>query len=436
MNYNKYRKVAMIIKILVLAIAIIMYLGLILFPRRKVLITLFASFIIILSGAITLKEAFLELINWNVLLIYLGTLILADLFILSRVPAMMADIIINKSPNTGLAITLLCVLTGLISMFVENVATVLVVAPLAIDIAKKLKISPVPILFVIAMSSNLQGTATLVGDPPSMIFAGFCGLNFNDFFVYNGKPSIFFIVEAGAIVSCVFIYLLFRKYKQKEVIEEVATPISYVPLFLLILMVAGLALISFLEKGFSIKSGILCFTIGTLGLMWYAFFHKGSPKEVYEILKKLDWEIVLFLIGIFIVVGSISKAGILEDISKLFVDAFGNNVLASFLAITFVSMLLSGFIDNVPYIVLMLPVVKNLAIFLGTNEFLLYSGLLVGSCLGGNITPFGASANIVAVGILKKEGYETKFSDFVKIGLPFTISATLAAASLAWIIWR
>jgi len=426
----------MIIKILVLAIAIIMYLGLILFPRRKVLITLFASFIIILSGAITLKEAFLELINWNVLLIYVGTLILADLFILSRLPAMMADIIINKSPNTGLAITLLCVLTGLISMFVENVATVLVVAPLAIDIAKKLKISPVPILFVIAMSSNLQGTATLVGDPPSMIFAGFSGFNFNDFFVYNGKPSIFFIVEAGAIVSCIFIYLLFRKYKQKEVIEEVATPISYVPLFLLILMVAGLALISFLEKGFSIKSGILCFTIGTLGLIWYAFFHKGSPKEVYEILKKLDWETVLFLIGIFIVVGSISKAGILEDISKLFVDAFGNNVLVSFLAITFVSMLLSGFIDNVPYIVLMLPVVKNLAIFLGTNEFLLYSGLLVGSCLGGNITPFGASTNIVAVGILKKEGYETKFSDFVKIGLPFTILATLAAASLAWIIWR
>ena len=426
----------MIIKILVLAIAIIMYLGLILFPRRKVLITLFASFIIILSGAITLKEAFLELINWNVLLIYVGTLILADLFILSRVPAMMADIIINKSPNTGLAITLLCVLTGLISMFVENVATVLVVAPLAIDIAKKLKISPVPILFVIAMSSNLQGTATLVGDPPSMIFAGFSGFNFNDFFVYNGKPSIFFIVEAGAIVSCIFIYLLFRKYKQKEVIEEVATPISYVPLFLLILMVAGLALISFLEKGFSIKSGILCFTIGTLGLIWYAFFHKGSPKEVYEILKKLDWETVLFLIGIFIVVGSISKAGILEDISKLFIDAFGNNVLASFFAITFVSMLLSGFIDNVPYIVLMLPVVKNLAIFLGTNEFLLYSGLLVGSCLGGNITPFGASTNIVAVGILKKEGYETKFSDFVKIGLPFTILATLAAASLAWIIWR
>lgn len=424
------------IKLIVLILSILMYLGIIIFSNKKVFISLGIALILLLIGAVSVKETFTELINWNVLFIYIGTLILADLFIVSKVPAMIADIIVDKAPNTGLAIVFLCALTGFISMFVENVATVLVIAPLAFDIAKKLKVSPVPILFAIAVSSNLQGTATLVGDPPSMIFAGFVGFSFNDFFIYNGKLSIFFIVEAGAIASLIYLYSIFKKYKKKEVTEEIVKPNSYIPTILLCAMIIGLAIISFIDKGFTIKSGILCMIFGIIGLSWHFVFYKKDHKETLEIVKRLDWETILFLIGIFIVIGSISKVGILEDLANWLVKTFGHNIFISFLVIAFFSMLLSGFIDNVPYIIIMLPVVKMVANSFGANEFLLYYGLLVGSCLGGNITPFGASANVVSVGLLKKEGYNTKFFDFVKLGLPFTLISTIVAVFINWLIMK
>lgn len=424
----------MSMKLIVLILSILMYLGIIVFSHKKVYISLGIALLLIILGVISVKESLFELINWNVLFIYIGTLILADLFISSKVPAMIADIIVDKSPNTGLAIVFLCALTGFISMFVENVATVLVVAPLALDIAKKLKVSPVPILFSIAISSNLQGTATLVGDPPSMIFAGFVGFSFNDFFIYNGKLSIFFIIETSAIASLIFLYFIFKKYNKKEVTEEIAIPESYVPTILLVGMILGLAILSFIDKGFTIKSGILCMIFGLSGLVWHYFYHKKDHKKTTELIKRLDWETMLFLVGIFIVIGTISKVGILNDFSKWLVNTFGNNIFLSFLVITFFSMFLSGFIDNVPYIIIMLPVTKILASSFGANEFLLYYGLLIGSCLGGNITPFGASANVVSVGLLKKEGYKTNFWDFVKLGLPFTIISTVTASILNWIL--
>ncbi|MCR4422491.1 MAG: SLC13 family permease [Exilispira sp.] len=424
------------LKLIVLLVSILMYLGIIIFSNKKVFVSIGAAIICLILGAVSLKQVFFELINWNVLMIYIGTLILADLFIVSKVPAMIADIIVDKAPNTGLAIVFLCALTGFISMFVENVATVLVIAPLAFDIAKKLKVSPVPILFSIAISSNLQGTATLVGDPPSMIFAGFVGFSFNDFFFYNGKPSIFFIVEVGAIASLFYLYFIFKKYRKKEVTEEIVKPNSYVPTILLVLMIIGLAIISFLDKGFTIKSGILCMIFGLIGLIWHFSLYKNKDEHTFEIIKRLDWETLFFLIGIFVVIGTISKVGILDDLSKWLIIRFGNNIFISFLVITFFSMLLSGFIDNVPYIIIMLPVVKVLANSFGANEFLLYYGLLIGSCLGGNITPFGASANVVSVGLLKKEGYKTNFWDFVKIGLPFTLISTIVAATINWFLMR
>lgn len=425
----------MSIKFIVLLILISTYMLIIIFTKKKAYITIFFSILLLILGIINFKDAFFHYINWNVLMIYIGTLILADLFIYSKVPMTFADNIVNKSRNAGLAIVFLCVLTGIISIFVENVATVLVVAPLAFDIAKKLKISPVPILISIAISSNLQGTATLVGDPPSMIFAGYAGLSFNDFFFYKGKPSIFFIVESGALASVIYLLFIFRKHKNKEFQEEVVKPLTYIPFILLIIMVLGLAIISFIEKGFTIKSGIWCMIVGIIGLFWFLIFRSKDIKVTFDIIKNLDWETIIFLIGIFIIIGTVSKVGLLEDLANIFLKTFSKNPLINFILITFISMILSGFIDNVPYIIIMLPVIEKIAIINGINPFLLYSGLLVGSCLGGNITPFGASANIVSVGLLKKEGYSVTFLDFVKIGFPFTLISTAIASIVAVLIY-
>lgn len=435
------------IKWIILALALVMYLLVIIFQDKKVIMTTTAAFITIVLGLIfggkvfeqtsagsTLYHILFELINWNILMIYVGSMIIASLFIYSKVPTRIADFLVQHSPNTGIAVILILAMTGIISIFVENVATVLVMAPIALALSKKLKLNPVPFMIGLAVMSNLEGTATLVGDPPSMIFASYASYNFNDFFVHQGKLSIFFIIQAGMIAGCIFFYAIFGKVKEKAVIEK-ENIISTVPLWLLVFMILGLAVISFLSTELGYGSGCYVLALGIIGLLWYKFIQKKNNNEVLTLIKELDWETIAFLIGIFVVVGAVSETGLLNDFSLWLAKITNGNKFAAFVLILLFSVLISGFVDNVPYIIVMLPVAGNLAQNIGIPKELFMFALLVGSCLGGNLTPFGASANIVAMGILKKEGHPIKFGGFLKISAPFTIITTTIAALVLWLIW-
>ncbi|MGE4357841.1 MAG: SLC13 family permease, partial [Candidatus Omnitrophota bacterium] len=300
-------------------------------------------------------------------------------------------------------------------------------------LAKKLKINPTNMMIAIAISSNLQGTATLIGDPPSMLLAGFAKLNFMDFFFQQGKPSIFFAVEIGAIVSFFVLYFVFKGNREKVEITYIEKIRSWVPTYILILLVITLALSSFLDRNFSYFGGIICLFFGIVSLLWRKFFDKGS---ILKGLKKLDWETSLFLLGIFILVGTITLTGWVNEIAKLFLRIVGSNVFLGYSLLVFSAVFFSAFVDNVPFLAAMLPVAINMAKELGTQPSLFLFGLLVGASLGGNITPIGASANIVACGLLKKEGIIVRFKDFVKIGLPFTLSAVISAYIFVWFVWR
>jgi len=439
------------LKWIVLALAILMYIFVIIFQNKKVWFTTGAVFLLLILGMIfpgqvfseglassgrftVISHSLFELINWNILMIYVGSMIIAALFIYSKVPAIIADRIVCHSPNTGIAVVLILAMTGIISIFVENVATVLVMAPIAMALSKKLKLNPIPFMIGLAVMSNLEGTATLVGDPPSMIFASYSGYNFNDFFVHQGKLSIFFIIQVGMIVGCIFFYCIFGRVKEKAQIEK-DTAISYVPLILLLLMIFGLAGISFFSTELGYSSGCFVLSLGIIGLLWYKFSQKKNASELWTLVKELDWETIFFLIGIFVVVGAISETGLLQDFAVFIENLIGGNVFLGFILILAFSVLISGFVDNVPYIIVMLPVAQALATNIGVAQEIYMFALLVGSCLGGNLTPFGASANIVAMGILKKEGYPVNFGGFLKISAPFTILTTASAAAVLWLIW-
>mgnify|MGYP003542802773 FL=1 len=439
------------LKWIVLALAILMYVFVIIFQNKKVWFTTGAVFLLLILGMIfpgqvfseglassgrftVISHSLFELINWNILMIYVGSMIIAALFIYSKVPAIIADRIVSHSPNTGIAVVLILAMTGIISIFVENVATVLVMAPIAMALSKKLKLNPIPFMIGLAVMSNLEGTATLVGDPPSMIFASYSGYNFNDFFVHQGKLSIFFIIQVGMIVGCIFFYCIFGRVKEKAQIEK-DTAISYVPLILLLLMIFGLAGISFFSTELGYSSGCFVLGLGIIGLLWYKFSQKKNASELWTLVKELDWETIFFLIGIFVVVGAISETGLLQDFAVFIENLIGGNVFLGFILILAFSVLISGFVDNVPYIIVMLPVAQALATNIGVAQEIYMFALLVGSCLGGNLTPFGASANIVAMGILKKEGYPVNFGGFLKISAPFTILTTASAAAVLWLIW-
>jgi len=414
-----------------LLVFLLAYLLFVFLPFRRTHTAVAASVLLILTGIISFKEAF-SAINWNVMGIFVGTLVVADVFMESRVPAYVAEMIVDRARSTAWAILSICVLTGCISAFVENVATVLIVAPIAFSLAKKLNINPTKMMIAIAVSSNLQGTATLIGDPPSMLLGGFAKMNFGDFFFYRGKPSIFFAVELGALASFFVLYYIFRGHKEKAQLIPIEKVRSWTPTVILVVLILALALSSFFDTGFSYMAGMLCMLASIAAIIWEKFVNKGS---IVEGIKSLDWETTFFLMGIFILVGSITLTGWIEVISNFLSGLVGKNIFLGYTLIVFTSVVISAFVDNVPFLAAMLPVAISMSDKLRINPSLFLFGLLIGASLGGNVTPIGASANIVACGLLKKEGYAVSFREFMKIGIPFTLAAVAAAYVFIWWVW-
>ena len=421
----------MSVSILALLIFIAAYILFVFLPNKRAYVAVLGSVLIIALRVISPKEAFFA-VNWNVMGIFVGTLIVADIFMESRVPAYIAEVIVNRAKNTAWSVLLICLLTGFISAFVENVATVLIVAPIALSLAKKLKINPMNMMIAIAVSSNLQGAATLIGDPPSMLLGGFAKMNFGDFFFYKGRPSIFFAVELGALVSFFVLYNIFKKHKEKVQLVRVEKVRSWVPTIILVTLIVLLALSSFFDSGFSYAAGILCVIVGVISIFWEKVVNKSS---IIKGLKKLDWETTFFLMGIFIIVGAVTLTGWIEVLSNFLSGLVGPNIAFGFALIVFLSVIISAFVDNVPFLAAMLPVAISMSSKLSISPSLFLFGLLIGTSLGGNITPIGASANIVACGLLKKEGHEVTFKDFMKIGIPFTVAAVTAATLFVWFVW-
>ncbi|HOI24300.1 MAG TPA: SLC13 family permease [Caldisericia bacterium] len=409
------------------------YILLLVFPKFRAWIALASATIFVALGILPLSKVF-GTVDWNVIMMIAGAMGIVTLFIESKMPSLLADIVIDKAPNVKWAVISLALFAGLISAFIDNVATVLMIAPVALTIAKKLKISPVPSVIAIAIASNLQGAATLVGDTTSILLGGYANMNFLDFFFFQGRIGIFWVVQAGALASTLVLMYAFRKYKQPIHLTETTVVKDYFPTILLVGMVLLLILASFLPNMPRTINGIICVSLFVLGLL-VEFFRKKELCIFSNACREIDYFTILLLAGLFVVVGGISEAGVIKDISQLFVKLSNNNIFVIYTIIVWVSVLFSAFIDNIPYVATMLPVVAGIAGFLHIEPQILYFGLLTGATLGGNLTPIGASANITAIGILRKKGHHVSTWQFMKLGIPFTLSAVLVGYLMIWLIW-
>ena len=421
-------------KLTAIALFVLTYVLLLVFPRVRAYIALASAATFVLLGILPVSEVFTT-VDWNVILMIAGTMGIVSLFIESKMPALLADLIIERTPNIKWAVIALALFASIISAFVDNVATVLMVAPVALTIAKKLNISPVPSIIAIAISSNLQGAATLVGDTTSILLGGYANLNFLDFFFFRGKIGIFWVVQAGALASTLVLMYIFRKDKQKiDAIERTEVK-DYFPTFLLVGMVILLIIASFIPNTPRTINGIICVTLFVIGLL-KNYISTGKPEVFSKALGEIDYFTILLLAGLFIVVGGITEAGIVEDISKLFVKVSNDNIFVIYTLIVWASVFFSAFIDNIPYVATMLPVAAGIAKVLNIEPYILYFGLLTGATLGGNFTPIGASANITALGILRKDGHVVSAKTFMKMGIPFTLAAVTVGYIIIWFLWR
>ncbi len=407
------------------------------FGKYRPIIALVPGLVYVLTGMLPVSELPGSL-DFNVLLMIGGTMGIVQLFIDSRMPERLADQIMNRVPNVRWAAVSLSLFAGLISAFVDNVATVLMVAPVAVAVCRKLKTNPVPFIICIAVSSNLQGAATLVGDTTAIMLGSALHMSFADFFWYHGRPAIFFAVELGAVLSALIIFFLFRREKapisQSGPLTEVT---DYVPTVLLVGTIALLICASFAPESWNLPAetnGILCCAMLAVGLMT-GFARQKRPDAVTRPLKAIDFETLVLLVGLFLMIGGITHTGVVGALAALLAKLGGGSVFRMYTIVVWASVLISAFIDNIPYVATMIPVIAGLAAQMGCDPTPLYFGLLSGATLGGNITPIGASANIAAIGILRREGYEVPNSDFFRIGIPFTLSAMIPAYLYIWMVY-
>ncbi len=421
------------LQLIALILFVVMYAGMIAFTKYRPWIALGTAVIFLILGVQPLSGV-PGAIDWNVLMMLAGTMGTVALFIESKMPNRMADGLLRLTPTVMGAAVVLSLFSGFVSAFIDNVATVLMIAPVGLAIARKLKISPVPLLISISVSSNLQGAATLVGDTTSIMLGGYANMDFLDFFFMQGKPSIFWAVELGALATVPVIMFIFRRNREKIEPTPMTEVTDYFPSVLLVANVVLLIAASFVPGKPAVTNGLICITLCVIGLV-RTLIKDRKLDQVKTALEGIDFETLLLLAGLFIVISGITEVGIIDEISKLFVKIGGNSLFLMYTLIVFGSVLFSAFIDNIPYVATMLPVVQGIAGIMGCNPLLLYFGLLCGATLGGNLTPIGASANIVTIGMLRKNGYEVKTSDFLKIGFPFTMVAVLAGYLFCWFVW-
>ena len=342
--------------------------------------------------------------------------------------------LVNKLKSVKLIFVALALFSGLVSAFIDNVATVLMVAPIALAIAKKFNVSPVNTVLTVAVSSNLQGAATLVGDTTSILLAGYAGMDFMDFFVIDGKPGMFWIVQAGAVATIPILFWIFRKEKNRIETTEITKVTDFMPTYALLATVISLVIASFIPNKPALTNGLIC-VFFFIAVLRYEVGRDEPVATGHDAVLAIDFDTLLLLSGLFVIIQAVTNVGLINDISNAFVNIAGDNLFKIYTILVWFSVLVSAFIDNIPYVATMLPVVSGISAQLGLEPTLLYFGLLAGATLGGNITPVGASANIAAGGILKKEGYEISAGQFMRIGVPFTLVAVVAGYVLIWLIY-
>ncbi|CDF59278.1 Arsenic efflux pump protein [Thermobrachium celere DSM 8682] len=309
------------------------------------------------------------------------------------------------------------IMTAILSAFLDNVTTILLMIPVTLVISKLLKINPIPFIMVEVLSSNIGGTATLIGDPPNIMIGSEAGIGFLDFIV-NLSPVVIII-----LISTVYIMRLIYKNDLKveeKLKNEIMKLDEYSAITDKVLLTKSLIVLALVILGFFMHEH-LGYESSTIALSGATILLLISGVELDEILVEIEWPTIFFFIALFTIVGTLEEVGVISMMAKIIVGFTKGNLLLTGLIILWASAILSAFLDNIPFVATMIPLIKGMGAMSGMNIMPLWWALSLGACLGGNGTLIGASANVVTVGIMEKEGYKITFKDFLRIGFPMMI---------------
>jgi len=397
---------------------------------HRVPAALFGGALAVFLGVLTPEEAW-RAIDANTLFLLLGMMIIVSVLIESGFFSLVALRALRFTGTSPVKILIVFAnLTAFISAFLDNVTTVLFMVPIIVEILSKLEINPVPFVIALVLASNIGGTATLVGDPPNIIIGSLGHLTFNDFLI-NLTPIVAVSYAVGLITFLLYMKKMgfLESPKGRISVDELLK--DYQPAYNVPLMRKGLTVflltifLFFLHGVLKIEPGVIALTTASLLMLWTRL----HPEKVLE---RVEWGTLLFFVGLFIVIGSLERAGIFEELARAIThlirsESDGIWIIGGF------SALVSGIVDNIPFTLAMAYVLIDLAHSVHYSTEPLWWALSLGACLGGNLTLIGASANVVAAGILEREGYKITFGDFLKMGTPVALFTVLTALVLLWL---
>lgn len=386
---------------------------------NKVAAAVMGGMLMIIFGIIDQSAAF-AYVDWGVIFLLVGMMIITGITKRTGLFQYLAIKVAKLARGEPLAVMiLLSVVTALISAFLDNVTTVLIIVPITFLIAVELGVSPVPFVIALAIASNVGGTATLIGDPPNIMIGSAAGFGFTDFLV-KLTPVIVVILAAFAL----FLTLIFRgkfnvsnERKARIMDFDEKKSITDKSLLWKSLLVLGLVVLAFLLHG---ALGLEPATIALAGAALLLVI--SGYKEVETLFAEIEWTTVIFFLGLFMIVGALVEVGVMSSLSQALLGATKGHMKATSFAILWGSGVLSAFVDNIPFVATMIPLIKDMGQSLGTQAVEpLWWALSLGACLGGNGTLIGASANVVSAGISAKNGHPISFWQFTKYGALFTL---------------
>jgi Na+/H+ antiporter NhaD/arsenite permease-like protein len=322
---------------------------------------------------------------------------------------------------------ILCVVTAVLSAFLDNVTTVLLTTPVTLSIARALQVSPVPYLISQALASNIGGTATLIGDPPNILIGSAAGLGFTEFVVNLAPVTIVIFLVFIVTVRFLFRDLQVPDERREAVLEETETKAIVEPRLLLIsLVVVGATLVGFvLHAAIGVEAATIALTGATVLLL-------VGRIDPHEALRDVEWSTLFFFVGLFMLVEAVVHVGIVGGIAEAIAQAAEGRVATASIALLWFSGLASAIVDNIPYTATAIPVVESL-IEDGMPADPLWWSLALGACLGGNLTIVGASANVVIANLAARAGHPIRFIDFFRYGSIVVVESLLISTVYVWI---
>lgn len=391
----------------------------------RTIVALTGAALMVMLRIVNQEKAF-EYIDFNTIVLLISMMIIVMVIKRTGLFEYLAVKTVKVAKGEPIVILiLLALITGVVSAFLDNVTTILLILPITLSVAKDLKVNPVPFIISSVFASNVGGTATLIGDPPNIMIGSSVGLTFMDFLSNLGL----FIFPLLVLTTFLFA-LIFRK--QLNTTDECKAKVMAVnereSIKDIKLLRKGLVVLAFTILGFMMH-GVLHYESATIALVGAVVLLFLSGGHIEAVLREVEWKTIFFFCGLFVMVGGIQETGIIKLIAEGVLGLTHGDMVLTTLAILWVSAIASAFVDNIPFVATMIPMIKDMGVLSGMNLGPLWWALALGACLGGNGTIIGASANVVATGMAEEAGHKITFGQYFKLAFPIML-LTIAFSSV------